>query len=106
MVDLPGVADANAARSCIAKDYMKKCDCIWILAPITRAVDDKTARGMSFTPLYARAPYTSLLPVDLLGDAFKSQLLSKSSFVNKCQNLTALLVVGKPRCVGTIPTDV
>jgi len=40
-----GVADANAARNNIAKDYMKKCNCIWILAPITRAVDDKTARG-------------------------------------------------------------
>ena len=47
LVDLPGVADANAARNNIAKDYMKKCDCIWILAPITRAVDDKTARGMT-----------------------------------------------------------
>jgi hypothetical protein len=46
LVDLPGVADANAARNSIAKDYMKKCDCIWILAPITRAVDDKTARGI------------------------------------------------------------
>ena len=45
LVDLPGVADANAARSSIAKDYMKKANCIWILAPITRAVDDKTARG-------------------------------------------------------------
>lgn len=45
LVDLPGVADANAARNNIAKDYMKKCDCIWVLAPITRAVDDKTARG-------------------------------------------------------------
>jgi hypothetical protein len=42
-----GVADANAARNNIAKDYMKKCDCIWILAPITRAVDDKTARGLT-----------------------------------------------------------
>lgn len=48
LVDLPGVADANAARNNIAKDYMKKCDCIWVLAPITRAVDDKTARGMVF----------------------------------------------------------
>lgn len=45
LVDLPGVADANAARNGIAKDYMKKCNCIWILAPITRAVDDKTAKG-------------------------------------------------------------
>jgi hypothetical protein len=41
-----GVADANAARNNIAKEYMKKCNCIWILAPITRAVDDKTARGL------------------------------------------------------------
>ncbi|KAG6820103.1 hypothetical protein H0H93_005415 [Arthromyces matolae] len=56
LVDLPGVADANAARNNIAKEYMKKCQCIWILAPITRAVDDKTAR-------------------DLLGDAFKMQLM-------------------------------
>ncbi|KIY51603.1 hypothetical protein FISHEDRAFT_11570, partial [Fistulina hepatica ATCC 64428] len=55
LVDLPGVADANAARDSIAKDYMKKCDCIWILASIHRAVDNKTAR-------------------DLLGDAFKMQL--------------------------------
>lgn len=31
LVDLPGVADANAARNNIAKDYMKKCDCIWVL---------------------------------------------------------------------------
>ncbi|KAF8639459.1 hypothetical protein AX16_010313 [Volvariella volvacea WC 439] len=57
LVDLPGVADANAARDSIAKEYMKKCNCIWILAPITRAVDDKTAR-------------------DLLGDAFKLQLMN------------------------------
>ncbi|KAF8531170.1 hypothetical protein JB92DRAFT_3105602 [Gautieria morchelliformis] len=55
LVDLPGVADANAARSNICRDYMKKCDCIWVLAPITRAVDDRTAKG-------------------LLGDAFKIQL--------------------------------
>lgn len=48
LVDLPGVADANAARGNIAKDYMKKCDCIWILAPITRAVDDKVAKGEVF----------------------------------------------------------
>ena len=45
LVDLPGTGDANAARNSIAKQYMKNCDCVWILAPITRAVDDKTARG-------------------------------------------------------------
>ncbi len=36
LVDLPGVADANAARGQIAKDYMKSADFIWIVAPITR----------------------------------------------------------------------
>ncbi|CDO74067.1 hypothetical protein BN946_scf185043.g117 [Trametes cinnabarina] len=62
LVDLPGVADANTARNNIAKDYMKKCDCVWILAPITRAVDDKTAR-------------------DLMGDAFKMQLMMGTSYI-------------------------
>ncbi|KAG9082296.1 hypothetical protein FRC06_005133, partial [Ceratobasidium sp. 370] len=57
LVDLPGIADANLARSSIAKEYMKKCDRIWIVAPITRAVDDKAAK-------------------DLLGEAFKTQLIS------------------------------
>lgn len=41
LVDLPGVADANAARNSIAKDYMKKCACIFIVASVHRAVDDK-----------------------------------------------------------------
>lgn len=36
LVDLPGVADANLARSSIAKEYMKKCNCVWITAPIAR----------------------------------------------------------------------
>ncbi|KAF8310147.1 hypothetical protein DL93DRAFT_2062306 [Clavulina sp. PMI_390] len=58
LCDLPGTADANAARNSIAKNYMKNCNCVWILAPITRAVDDRTAR-------------------DLMGDAFKTQLLSE-----------------------------
>ncbi|KAI0049607.1 hypothetical protein FA95DRAFT_1556704 [Auriscalpium vulgare] len=73
LVDLPGVADANAARNSIAKDYMKKCNCIWILAPITRAVDDKTAK-------------------DLLGDAFKTQLMKISA--SKCDDISCSEVVG------------
>lgn len=47
IVDLPGVADANTARSNVCKNYMKKCACIWVLAPITRAVDDRAAKGSS-----------------------------------------------------------
>jgi hypothetical protein len=79
LVDLPGVADANAARNNIAKNYMKKCDCIWILAPITRAVDDKTARGT--TPQVINDDlFTICLLSDLLGDAFRTQLMSELSF--------------------------
>ncbi|KAG1907278.1 uncharacterized protein F5891DRAFT_940152 [Suillus fuscotomentosus] len=80
LVDLPGVADANAARNSIAKDYMKKCNCIWILAPITRAVDDKTAR-------------------DLLGEAFKLQLMSTydahtiTFIASKCDDISCSEVI-------------
>ncbi|KAH9904586.1 hypothetical protein F4778DRAFT_69364 [Xylariomycetidae sp. FL2044] len=55
IVDLPGVQDSNAARSAVAMNYRKSCTSLWIVAPITRAVDDKTAKT-------------------LLGDSFKRQL--------------------------------
>ncbi|KAF3022460.1 hypothetical protein E8E14_009658 [Neopestalotiopsis sp. 37M] len=51
IVDLPGVQDSNAARAAMAEKYIEKCKYIWIVAPITRAVDDKTAKkllGQSF----------------------------------------------------------
>jgi cell division protein FtsB len=51
----PGVQDSNAARAAVAANYMKQCSGLWIVAPITRAVDDKTAEK-------------------LLGDQFKRQL--------------------------------
>lgn len=46
LVDLPGVQDSNAARAAVADGYMKMCSGIWIVAPITRAVDDKSAKTM------------------------------------------------------------
>ncbi|GKT85786.1 tat pathway signal sequence [Colletotrichum tofieldiae] len=55
VVDLPGVQDSNAARAAVAQNYMKTCTGLWIVAPINRAVDDKTAKS-------------------LLGDSFKRQL--------------------------------
>ncbi|KAI0456489.1 hypothetical protein F5B21DRAFT_467908 [Xylaria acuta] len=55
IVDLPGVQDSNAARAAVAANYMKSCTGLWIVAPINRAVDDKTAKS-------------------LLGDSFKRQL--------------------------------
>ncbi|KZS86329.1 hypothetical protein SISNIDRAFT_492057 [Sistotremastrum niveocremeum HHB9708] len=45
LVDLPGVADTNLGRVEVANRYLQKCDFLWIVAPITRAVNDKTAFG-------------------------------------------------------------
>ncbi|KAK3399245.1 hypothetical protein B0T20DRAFT_194866 [Sordaria brevicollis] len=51
LVDLPGVQDSNAARSAVASKYIEECTGLWVIAPITRAVDDKAAQkllGTSF----------------------------------------------------------
>ncbi|KAF9636827.1 hypothetical protein BFW01_g7723 [Lasiodiplodia theobromae] len=63
LVDLPGVHDSNAARAAVADGYMKKCTGLWIVAPITRAVDDKAAKS-------------------LLGDSFKRQLKLDGTYGN------------------------
>ncbi|KAK4149799.1 hypothetical protein C8A00DRAFT_46657 [Chaetomidium leptoderma] len=55
LVDLPSVHDSNAARSAVASKYIEQCSGLWVVAPITRAVDDKVAQN-------------------LLGDSFKRQL--------------------------------
>ena len=55
IVGLPGAQDSNAARAAIADRYMQKCTSLWIVAPINRAVDDRTANS-------------------LLGESFKRQL--------------------------------
>ena len=47
--------DSNAARSAISATYIEQCRGLWVVAPITRAVDDKVAQK-------------------LLGDSFKRQL--------------------------------
>ncbi|EMD41186.1 hypothetical protein CERSUDRAFT_91948 [Gelatoporia subvermispora B] len=80
-IDLPGIADANAARDCIAKNYLKKCNYVWIVAPITRAVDDKSAR-------------------DLMGDAFRAQLMmgaydaKRITFIaTKCDDISCAEVI-------------
>lgn len=63
LVDLPGVHDSNAARAAVAEGYMKQCTGLWIVAPITRAVDDKAAKS-------------------LLGDSFKRQLKLDGTYGN------------------------
>ncbi|ROW12852.1 hypothetical protein VMCG_00483 [Cytospora schulzeri] len=46
LVDLPGIHDANAARSAIASKYMSECSAIWVTSPMKRAVDDKSAKDL------------------------------------------------------------
>jgi hypothetical protein len=46
LVDLPGVADSNAARAAVAEGYMKQCTGLWIVSPINRAVNDKAAKNL------------------------------------------------------------
>ena len=61
LCDLPGVQDSNQARAAVAENYMKQCTGLWIVAPITRAVDDKAAKS-------------------LLGESFKRQLKMDGGF--------------------------
>lgn len=61
LVDLPGVLDANAARAAIARDYLKLCDRVFVVAPIKRVATDQVAR-------------------DLMGEAFKSQLMMDGKY--------------------------
>lgn len=61
LVDLPGLLDTNSARGSVAKSYIQKCSALWVVAPITRAVDDGTASS-------------------LLGDTFKRQMQLDGGF--------------------------
>ncbi|KAF5514477.1 Nuclear GTPase SLIP-GC [Colletotrichum fructicola] len=46
LVDLPGNRDSNSARAAVAAKYTKECTRLWIIAPITRAVNDRTAKTL------------------------------------------------------------
>jgi GTPase SAR1 family protein len=57
IVDLPGVHDSNAARAAVAENYMRECTGLWIVAPITRAVDDKAAKNLLGTTFKRQLKY-------------------------------------------------
>jgi GTPase SAR1 family protein len=57
IVDLPGVHDSNAARAAVAESYIKECTGLWIVAPITRAVDDKAAKTLLGTTFKCQLKY-------------------------------------------------
>ncbi|XP_060079931.1 serine-rich adhesin for platelets-like [Ylistrum balloti] len=61
LVDLPGVCDSNAARDRIAREYLKNCTVVWVVAAIHRAINNKTAK-------------------DMLGENFRRQLLMDGQY--------------------------
>ncbi|XP_021368917.1 uncharacterized protein LOC110460370 isoform X2 [Mizuhopecten yessoensis] len=61
LVDLPGVRDSNAARDQIARNYLKNCTVVWVVAAIHRAINNKTAK-------------------DMLGENFRRQLLMDGQY--------------------------
>ncbi|KAG2445202.1 hypothetical protein HYH02_008670 [Chlamydomonas schloesseri] len=54
LVDLPGTRDANEARGRVAEEYMRRLSAVWIVADITRAVDNKTAKDLLGTDFKRR----------------------------------------------------
>lgn len=84
LVDLPGVQDSNAARAAVAENYLKQTTGLWIVAPITRAVDDKAARS-------------------LLGESFKRQLKMDGGFDSVtfiCSKTDDISVIEAPESLG------
>ncbi|KAH8691825.1 hypothetical protein BGW36DRAFT_437369 [Talaromyces proteolyticus] len=84
IVDLPGVHDSNPARAAVSKSYLKQCTGLWIVAPITRAVDDKAAKY-------------------LLGGGFKRQLkmdggLNSITFI--CSKTDDISLLECQECLG------
>jgi hypothetical protein len=73
----PGLQDSNAARAAVAENYKEQCSAYWIVAPITRGVDDKTAQT-------------------LMGDYFKRQLQLDTGIANvtiiytKCDDISVI----------------
>ncbi|KAJ2995161.1 hypothetical protein NUW58_g1356 [Xylaria curta] len=63
IVDLPGVQDSNAARAAVAGKYIEKCNGLWVVSIITRAVDDQAAQ-------------------ELLGARFKQQIKLDGNYSN------------------------
>ncbi|GBG64644.1 hypothetical protein CBR_g45699 [Chara braunii] len=61
LVDLPGTRDSNAARNQVAETYLKKCNVIWVVAEMKRAMSDAESS-------------------QLLGDNFRRQVLMDGSY--------------------------
>jgi GTPase SAR1 family protein len=88
IVDLPGVHDSNAARAAVAERYIQECTGLWIVAPITRAVDDKAAKTLLGTTFKRQLKYdgsygdistTEAMDALQLGDIIAAQDVERDS---------------------------
>ena len=123
LVDLPGVKDSNAARANVAASYLQQCSCIWIVAPIKRAVDVSAvphpATPPPSPPTLAIEPYPApaadarslvvLSPQDgtakdLLGEQFKRRLLMDGQYGNVSFVCTQVALT-LPSLTGPGPTS-
>ncbi|KAK9416147.1 putative Dynamin N-terminal domain-containing protein [Seiridium unicorne] len=114
IVDLPGVHDSNAARAAVADKYLEKCTGLWIVAPVTRAVDDKTAQNMlgqsfklqlKYDDKYSHVTFICSKTDDILiAEAVKS--LGLEDQIAECQSnidrTKSELVVKKPALEETV----
>lgn len=48
LVDLPGVADSNAARNEVCKRFIQKSDYLWFVVDIVRAADNEMILSLLF----------------------------------------------------------
>ncbi|OCT75158.1 hypothetical protein XELAEV_18034149mg [Xenopus laevis] len=92
LVDLPGTRDSNAARDRIAKEYLKKCDVVWVVTNITRAVDDKTAKEILTSnmrrQLLMDGHYESMAVICTKTDLYNTQEIKRALHLHdKTRNL-------------------
>ncbi|XP_018123877.1 uncharacterized protein nuggc.L isoform X2 [Xenopus laevis] len=82
LVDLPGTRDSNAARDRIAKEYLQKCDVVWVVTNITRAVDDKTAKEILTSnmrrQLFMDGHYESMAVICTKTDLYNTQEIKRA----------------------------
>ncbi|KAK3112459.1 hypothetical protein LTR53_011253 [Teratosphaeriaceae sp. CCFEE 6253] len=48
IIDLPGISDTNETRVKLTREYVKACDYIWLVAPISRVIDDNVTADMVY----------------------------------------------------------
>ena len=75
IVDLPGISDTNVVRVEHCTNYIKSCNMLWVVAPISRVVDD--AMVYHLLDRYAKSFHGSVAVVCTHADADVSTKLAR-----------------------------